>query len=564
MARAAPKNFGESQNHDFPGALQLLARIPTANQKRLKLDSALYATYNFDDAGRLSNIVNASDSSTITFGYDNEDKMISRAYPNGVTTTYEYYNNDLLKRLKDFNSTATLFDRQYTFNTANQIETLTDNSGTRTFGYDLVDRLKTVSVGGTQTEFYNYDDVGNRTSSHLSSTYGYATGKFNQMASTATASYQFDANGNTIRKSEGKDFWRYTWDGENRLTEAATRKQKVRYRYDALGRRVRRYTPGVREDTKFTNDGLDVLIDDDAGTLTKYLNGPGIDNKLRVQNGGTVNYFLADHLGSTNGLTDGTGSLTSQASYDSFGNQTGSLATRYQFTGREYDNFTNQFYYRARFYESKLGRFSSEDPIGFHSGDVNYYAYLDGSPLLKIDPYGTFGLCKELDGTIVPCPAPLSLQKMMDGLACKIDGYNPWLTLEVGGGVQFGPLGGADGLVFGFNPLTGEFTGQTKLMSGAGGATGMMATAGAQVGVSLGPYRSGITSSGSAELFVDAAAFGGGSGSISYDGGLGSGLGIGPVIGGGAAAGLRIGENTPLFSTTLYPKTPYICNCKGK
>ncbi len=95
--------------------------------------------------------MNASDSSTITYGYDNEEKVISRAYPNGVTTTYEYYNNDLLKRLKDFNSTTTLFDRQYTYNTANQIATLADNSGTRTFGYDNVDRLKSVTVGGTQT-----------------------------------------------------------------------------------------------------------------------------------------------------------------------------------------------------------------------------------------------------------------------------------------------------------------------------------------------------------------------------------------------------------------------------
>ncbi len=109
-----------------------------------ELDGALYATYNFDDARRLANIVNASDSSTITYGYDNEDKVISRAYPNGVTTTYEYYNNDLLKRLKDFNSTTTLFDRQYTYNSANQIATLADNSGTRTFGYDLESVSKVV------------------------------------------------------------------------------------------------------------------------------------------------------------------------------------------------------------------------------------------------------------------------------------------------------------------------------------------------------------------------------------------------------------------------------------
>ena len=129
--------------------------------------------------------MNGSETSTIIYGYDNEDKVISRAYPNGVTTTYEYYNNDLLKRLKDFNGSTTLFDRQYTYNNANQIETLSDNSGTRTFGYDLVDRLKTVTVGGVQTEFYNYDRVGNRTSSHLSSTYGYATDKFNQLTSTS-------------------------------------------------------------------------------------------------------------------------------------------------------------------------------------------------------------------------------------------------------------------------------------------------------------------------------------------------------------------------------------------
>ncbi len=78
-----------------------------------------------------------------------------------------------------------------------------------------------------------------------------------------------------------------------------------------------------KERTKYTLDGLDVLVDNDDGTLTKYLNGPGIDNKLRTQTGSSVNYFLTDHLGSTNGLADGSGNLTSSASYDFFGNQTG-------------------------------------------------------------------------------------------------------------------------------------------------------------------------------------------------------------------------------------------------
>ncbi|MBK7707010.1 MAG: RHS domain-containing protein [Acidobacteria bacterium] len=114
----------------------------------------------------------------------------------------------------------------------------------------------------------------------------------------------------------------------------------MRYKYDALGRRIQRFIVGGKENTKFIHDGADVIADDNSGTLTKYLNGPGIDNKLRMQTGSDVRYFIADHLGSTNALTDSSGNVTSSASYDSFGNASGNLATRYKFTGREYDDFT--------------------------------------------------------------------------------------------------------------------------------------------------------------------------------------------------------------------------------
>ena len=178
---------------------------------------------------------------------------------------------------------------------------------------------------------------------------------------------------------------------ENCLAEASTRKQKARYKYDALGRRVRRYTPGVREDTKFTNDGLDVLVDNDAGTLTKYLNGPGIDNKLRVQTGSSVNYFLTDHLGSTNGLAAPSGALVASTTYDSFGNSTiTNFPSRYRFTGREVDSFSGLQFSRARFYDPTLGRFISEDPIGFRGGDVNLFGYVQNRPLMRRDSIGLF------------------------------------------------------------------------------------------------------------------------------------------------------------------------------
>lgn len=123
--------------------------------------------------------------------------------------------------------------------------------------------------------------------------------------------------------------------------------------------------------------------------LTKYLNGAGIDNKLRMQTGGDVKYFLTDHLGSTNGLANSSGSLTASTAYDSFGNATtANFPTRYQFTGREFDNLSGLYYYRARFYDANLGRFISEDPIGFPGGDVNPYGYVWNNPQNFTDPMG--------------------------------------------------------------------------------------------------------------------------------------------------------------------------------
>ena len=104
----------------------------------------------------------------------------------------------------------------------------------------------------------------------------------------------------------------------------------------------------------------------------------------------TTSYFLTDHLGSTNGLADSSGNLTASTNYDAFGNATNAdFPTRYQFTGRELDNFTGLHYYRARFYDANLGRFISEDPIGLRYG-INLYSYVENQPNHFSDPLGLF------------------------------------------------------------------------------------------------------------------------------------------------------------------------------
>jgi RHS repeat-associated protein len=67
-------------------------------------------------------------------------------------------------------------------------------------------------------------------------------------------------------------------------------------------------------------------------------------------------------------------------------------------------------YYRARYYDPKIGRFLSEDPIGFDSRDPNFYAYVKNNPVNAIDPTGLLGIdqkCAEMVAAkIIPTFGP--------------------------------------------------------------------------------------------------------------------------------------------------------------
>ncbi|MEL6402578.1 MAG: RHS repeat-associated core domain-containing protein, partial [Cyanobacteria bacterium J06626_4] len=61
---------------------------------------------------------------------------------------------------------------------------------------------------------------------------------------------------------------------------------------------------------------------------------------------------------------------------------------RFGYTGRELDKVTGLMYYRARYYDPAVGRFLSEDPIGFDAGDANLYRDVFNSPTNYTDPSG--------------------------------------------------------------------------------------------------------------------------------------------------------------------------------
>jgi hypothetical protein len=79
---------------------------------------------------------------------------------------------------------------------------------------------------------------------------------------------------------------------------------------------------------------------------------------------------------------------------------------------------------RARWYSPSIGRFLSEDPIGF-SGGMNWYAYADGNPISLSDPFGLasvkilYSSGKGYNEKILDNPTPEILNTTIGGMGDK-------------------------------------------------------------------------------------------------------------------------------------------------
>jgi RHS repeat-associated protein len=112
------------------------------------------------------------------------------------------------------------------------------------------------------------------------------------------------------------------------------------------------------------------------------------------------------------------------------------------FTGREWDRETGLYYYRARYYDPKAGRFISEDPIGFEGG-INFYAYVANRPTVFRDPDGTNPVIAVGIGVLVAWyvlgePTPVNTAELPPGAQPASDPVG--VAVGAGVGVVTGPV----------------------------------------------------------------------------------------------------------------------------
>ena len=169
------------------------------------------------------------------------------------------------------------------------------------------------------------------------------------------------------------------------------------YTYDALGRRIGIDDGGTQTWTvyngKTADDNPYSDFNSSGGLKTRYVDGLAVDELLaRTDSSGNVAWYLTDQLGSVAEIDSKTGSVLDQIIYDPYGNivtQTNATnGDRFMFAGMEYDSTTGIYYDHARNYNSVVGRFVSQDPMGFKGGDTNLYRYVANDPTYRADPSG--------------------------------------------------------------------------------------------------------------------------------------------------------------------------------
>ena len=303
--------------------------------------------------------------------------------------------------------TTPVLSENVTYDANGNITQLTDvatnNQRTRSMAYDGMDRLVSATASNLWgTESYTYDTLNNIRSITNSSgvnTYNYdAFNLLNSISNNGVPqhTFRYDARGNTV----AKDAQNLNFDQANRLTSIDG---KGTYTYDAAGRRVKKVTPAGTMYYAYNSAGS-LMWDFDAatgnGTDYIYLAGKMIAAHRPAIAGGN-SYYYTNLQGSVLATTDSLGNFRSSNDYRPYGESAlGSPVTGPGFTGHVNDSDVDLVYMQARYYDPSTGRFLSSDPVRPAPGSAfgfNRYAYANGNPVSNVDPDGRDTVGENID-----------------------------------------------------------------------------------------------------------------------------------------------------------------------
>ena len=361
--------------------------------------------YEYDILGRRSRIFN-DDGLEVRYGYDALNRIRHIRYGNGVETAYTYDGDGNIRTLETKAGENVLLSFAYRY----------DGNGNRTAKAGTQ-----AALGGITSEI----TAGNN-ALDLSYAYDVRGQLLEERRNGASVCYAYDKAGNRIRKTDAQGETRYLYNEKNQLVEEESPADRKQFSYDRQGgiieeknaagirlfsynsrhqqTRVETETGSVQEN-RYDAEGLRFeLLENGRRTSFVYHNGELLQEEGREEQGTSyhlgagmeafrrgqeLSYYHRDEQLSTVFVTDGQGEIRNSYQYDAFGiplETTEQLNNRIRYTGQQYDELTEQYYLRARYYNPVAGRFMQED---VYQGDgLNLYAYCGNNPVVYDDPSG--------------------------------------------------------------------------------------------------------------------------------------------------------------------------------
>ncbi|QSZ27579.1 RHS repeat protein [Aceticella autotrophica] len=401
-------------------------------------------TYNYDDNGRLvsftdqegtvsytydanGNVLTVSDANgisvreydalnrvvkytdgrgnTIHYVYDAAGNLITLAYPDGKEVHYQYDAANRLTKVTDWANRTTTY--QYD-NNGRLMKALQADGSILTMDYDsaghLIKQTDVSANGNVIAQYdYTYDAAGNlktedsaaikppTSSSNTSITYTAG----NRITAFNGRTVQYDDDGNMTYGPLKGLMVKYSYNSRNQLVSVGG----TSYIYDAEGNRIALIEGNNRTDYIINPEATlsQVLVKKDSqGRQTYYIYGIGLIGQEEAD--GTYHTYHYDMRGSTIALTDQTGKVTDEFSYAPYGELSyhkGNTFTPFLYNGRDgvMTDENGLYYMRNRYYNTDIKRFINQDYlIGsiIYGQTLNRYAYVNGNPVLYIDPNGNF------------------------------------------------------------------------------------------------------------------------------------------------------------------------------